>query len=251
MTAPHPADRLSTGVGYAWRGFGLIRQPRIRRFVIIPLLVNIVLFSAGIICLVLGLDAMLDRILPNWLAWLRYLLWPLFTLASLVVVFYVFTIVANLIASPFNALLAAAVERHLTGQTADAPFSWRASGREVVRTVGAELRKLAYFLLWALPCLALFILPGINLIAAPAWFLFGAWMMAVEYVDCPLGNHGQPFPAVKQQLRQRRKLALGFGSAVMAMTMIPILNFIAMPVGVAGATALYVDEFAGQPARSS
>jgi CysZ protein len=69
-------------------------------------------------------------------------------------------------------------------------------------------------------------------------------MMAIEYVDCPLGNHGQPFPAVKDRLRERRKLALGFGSIIMGMTMIPIVNFIAMPVGVAAATALYVDELA-------
>jgi CysZ protein len=236
------ANRVRAGAGYAWRGLGLIRQPGIRLFVIIPLLVNIVLFSAGIFFLVMGLDTVMDRFLPNWLDWLRYLLWPLLTLVSLVIVFYGFTILANLVASPFNGLLAAAVERHLTGRTDDVPFSWGALRREIVRTVGAECRKLIYFVLWALPCLLLFLVPGVNLIAAPAWFLFGAWMMAIEYIDCPLGNHGRPFPAVKALLRERRKLALGFGGAIMAMTMVPIVNFIAMPVGVAAATALYVDE---------
>jgi CysZ protein len=213
-------------------------------FVIIPLLINIVLFSAGIVCFAIGIDYVLDNLLPSWLSWLRYLLWPLFAMASLIIVFYGFSILANLVASPFNGLLSAAVERHLTGHTNDTPFTWAAVGREVLRTVGAELRKLAYFTLWALPCLILFIIPGINLIAVPLWFVFGAWMMAIEYVDCPLGNHARPFPAVKQVLRERRKLALGFGSIVMALTMIPIVNFFAMPVGVAAATALYIDELA-------
>jgi len=245
VTAPaQNTNRLSVGAGYAWRGFALIREPEIRLFVVVPLLVNIVLFSLGIICIAMGLDYVMDRFLPAWLDWLRFLLWPLFTLASLVIVFYGFTILANLVASPFNGLLAGAVERHLTGRSDDVPFTWAAVRREIVRTVGAEIRKLAYFLLWAIPCLILFVIPGVNLIAAPLWFLFGAWMMAIEYVDCPLGNHGLPFPAVKGLLRERRKLALGFGSIIMGMTMIPIVNFIAMPVGVAAATALYVDELA-------
>jgi CysZ protein len=245
MTASaNQANRFTTGARYIWRGFKLIHEPKIRLFVIVPLLINIVLFSLGIICFAIGVDYVLDKLLPDWLYWLRFLLWPIFALASLVIVFYGFSILANLAASPFNGLLAAAVERHLTGQTDEVPFSWAALGRDVLRTIGAELRKLAYFLLWAFPCLLLFIIPGVNLIAAPLWFLFGAWMMAVEYVDCPLGNHGRPFPAVKQLLSQRRNLALGFGSTVMAMTMIPIVNFFAMPVGVAAATALYLDELA-------
>ena len=245
MTASaNQANRFTTGARYIWRGFKLIREPKIRLFVIVPLLINIVLFSLGIICFAIGVDYVFDKLLPDWLYWLRFLLWPIFALASLVIVFYGFSILANLAASPFNGLLAAAVERHLTGQTDEVPFSWATLGRDVLRTIGAELRKLAYFLLCAFPCLLLFIIPGVNLIAAPLWFLFGAWMMAVEYVDCPLGNHGRPFPAVKQLLSQRRNLALGFGSTVMAMTMIPIVNFFAMPVGVAAATALYLDELA-------
>jgi CysZ protein len=38
--------------------------------------------------------------------------------------------------------------------------------------------------------------------------------------------------------------ALGFGATVMVFTTIPVLNLVAMPVAVAGATALYVNELA-------
>ncbi|TDJ65269.1 MAG: hypothetical protein E2O36_00405, partial [Proteobacteria bacterium] len=97
VTATTPVtNRLRTGAGYAWRGLALIRQPTIRVYVIVPLLINIVLFSAGIFCLAWGLDGVMDRFLPDWLNWLRFLLWPLFVLVSLVIVFYAFTILANL-----------------------------------------------------------------------------------------------------------------------------------------------------------
>jgi CysZ protein len=238
------SNRLRHGAHYVWRGFRLIAQPKIRLFVIIPLLINIILFSVGIACLVWGLDAAMDRFLPDWLEWLRYVLWPLFLAVSLVIVFYGFTILANLLASPFNGLLAAAVERHLTGSTHEVPFTLQSLARDIARSTGAELRKLGYFIVWSLPCLLLFIIPGINILAAPLWFMLGAWMLAIEYIDCPLGNHGQPFPAVKMKLRAQRRLALGFGGSLMTLTMIPLLNFLAMPVGVAAATALYLDEIA-------
>ncbi len=244
-----PSTRKSAGLrhgaGYVLRGLRLIREPSVRVYVIIPLLINIVLFSLGIVSIAWGLDLVMDRFLPDWLDWLRFLLWPLFLIAALVIVFYGFSILANLVASPFNGMLAAAVERHLTGKTEEIPFSFKTLWREALRTIGAELRKLAYFVLWALPCLLLFVIPGINVIAAPLWFAFGAWMLAIEYVDCPLGNHGQPYPAVKLKLQPQRRLALGFGSSLMALTMIPVINFIAMPVGVAAATALYLEELDG------
>ncbi|MGR9092184.1 MAG: sulfate transporter CysZ [Gammaproteobacteria bacterium] len=245
-SSPRKPGGLRRGAGYVLRGLRLIREPSVRGYVIIPLLINIVLFSAGIASIAWGLDLVMDRFLPDWLDWLRFLLWPLFLIASLVIVFYGFTILANLVASPFNGMLAAAVERHLTGNTEQIPLSFSMLWREILRTVGAALRKLGYFVLWALPCLLLFIIPGVNVIAAPVWFALGAWMLAIEYVDCPLGNHGQPFPVVKTKLRPQRRLALGFGGTVMALTMIPIVNFIAMPVGVAAATALYLDELSGE-----
>ena len=237
-------DSYFAGIGYFWLGLALIRRPHIRTYVIVPLVINITLFTGGLFFFAWGINHILDNLLPEWLWWLRYLLWPFLAAASLIIVFYSFSIVANLIASPFNGLLSEAVEQHLTGETKQVPFSWNTLYSEVFRTIGGELRKLLYFALWALPCLVLFLIPGINIIAVPLWFLFGAWMMAIEYIDCPLGNHGLPFPAVKQQLHAQRKLAFGFGTAVMLMTMIPIVNFLVMPASVAAATALYLDRLA-------
>lgn len=243
MSPNQSNNRFSLGAKYVWRGMSLITKPRLRRFVVIPLLINIVVFGLGIFALTNVIEWALT-FLPSWLQWLRWLLYPLFVFASLAVVFYTFSVVANLLASPFNGLLSGAVERYLLDQPkSEQAIVLREIFRELARTLLAEFRKLVYFILWAIPCLILFIIPGVNVLAPIVWFGFGAWMLAIEYVDCPLGNHGQPYPEVKAHLQQRRRLALGFGMATMLLTLIPILNFIAMPVGVAGATALYIDHF--------
>jgi CysZ protein len=51
------------------------------------------------------------------------------------------------------------------------------------------------------------------------------------------------FPDIRRELLQRRALSLGFGTGILFLTMIPVVNFVAMPVGVAGATRLYVERF--------
>ena len=85
----------------------------------------------------------------------------------------------------------------------------------------------------------------INLAAPVLWFLYTAWILVLEYSDYPMGNHGLKFREMRARLRKRRVLGLGFGAATAGLTMIPVLNFIAMPSAVAGATAMWVGELSG------
>ena len=119
--------------------------------------------------------------------------------------------------------------------------------RELVPTLIDEVRKLLYSVLWALPFLVLFLIPGVNLAAPVLWFLYMAGMLALQYVDYPMGNHGFRFSAMRSGLRRRRLLGLTFGAATAGMTLVPILNFIVMPSAVAGATALWVRELRAEP----
>ena len=57
-----------------------------------------------------------------------------------------------------------------------------------------------------------------------------------------MANHLLHFSEQRRRLRQRRLLSLGFGGSSLLMTMIPLLNFLAMPASVAGATAMWVAE---------
>ena len=151
-----------------------------------------------------------------------------------------FTLLANLVGAPFNSYLAAAVEKHLTGQPI--PDSGKSIGQDIVEGVLGELKKILYYLMWAIPLFIISFIPGINLLSPLLWALFGAWMLSLEYTDYPLGNHGLTFPTIRQKIREQRMLSLGYGGAVMLATLIPLFNFLVMPVAVAGATALRVEQ---------
>ena len=235
-----------TGAAGLLRGAKLIATPGLRRFVIIPVSINILVFALSIWVLVQQFSPMVEKwigYLPSWLGWLEWLFWLFFALAAILVVFYTFAIVANLIAAPFNGLLAEAVEKHLTGQPLPSGGSLMTALKEAPSAIIDELRKIGYFLLRAVPLLILFWIPLLNLAAPVLWGLFSAWMMAVEYCDYPMGNHGIRFGEQRRRLRQRSMLSFGFGGATLLATMIPLLNFLVMPAAVAGATALWVEQF--------
>ena len=229
------------GVKDVFGSIGIIFSKGIRGYVIVPLIINIGLFSTAIVMLSDQMQVWLEKLLPSWLSWLEWLILPLFVLTLLVAVFYTFTIVANLIAAPFNSLLSSSIEAKLTGSK-PVDMSAEKLVKLVLRTMGSEISKLLYFLLWLIPVLLITVIPVINVVAPFAWFLYAAWSFAIEYTDYPLGNRGKLFREIKQYNKQHRMRTLGLGSGVFVMTSIPVLNFIAMPVAVAAATRLVVDK---------
>jgi CysZ protein len=238
------------GFGYLIKGLGLITQPGLRLFVIVPLLINITIFSLFVWFSVQQFSGWINGIiewLPDWLSFIasavEWLLWPLLVFTLGIVVTYTFSILANLIASPFNALLAEKVEERLTGQPV---YGYETLGKALLgipKGIARELLKILYYLPRLLVVLIL------SLIIAPAapllWFLLGAWMLAIQYGDYPMDNHLIGFKQVITNLKAQRMTSLGFGSGVMLGTMIPIVNFIIMPVAVCGATVYWVEQMQG------
>lgn len=232
------------GATYLVRGLRVLGQPGIRRYVVAPLLINTGLFALGIYIAVTTIAGFIDGLLPDWLAWLEWLLWPLLGLVFLVIVFFTFSVLANIVAAPFNSFLAAAIERQQTGRQPQTDISVR---EEVVRTLSSEMSKLGYTMVRAVPLLLLMLIPGVNIIVTPVWLLFSAWMQSLQHVDYPMGNHAIVFADQRQLHAQRRWLSLGFGGAVTAATLIPVVNFIVMPAAVAGATLMWVERLQALP----
>lgn len=239
---------LTTGAGYVLTGLRWLPKAGLRGFVAIPLLINTLLFGGGIwlgVHQMERLDQALQRWLPHWLAWLHWLLWPLFVLTVLVVVFYAFSLVANLIAAPFNGLLAERVEKMIAPTGSAPPPLVDSSWRDLLFSPLAELRKLLYFVGWAIPLLALSFVPALNVAAPILWAISTSWMLALEYADYPLGNRGLTLREQRRLLRRRWPLTLGFGGMTLLLTLVPGLNFLAMPAAVIGATLMWNRELSG------
>jgi len=239
-----PAPALS-GPQYLGEGLKLILRPGLRLFVLLPLTLNLLLFIALIGFAMREFSGWVDAFmpsLPDWASFLEYLIWPLFVALVVLLVFFSFTMIANIIAAPFNGFLAEKVEVVVRGQDDFPPFSWAELVAMVPRTVGRELRKLGYFLPRAAGLLILSFIPVVNLVSTPLWFVFGIWMMAVQYIDYPADNHKLGWNEMLAWLREKRWQSLGFGGSVYLALLIPFVNIVMMPAAVAGATLFWVRE---------
>ncbi|QSL91242.1 sulfate transporter CysZ [Ectopseudomonas toyotomiensis] len=240
-----PAAPVLSGPQYLREGLRLVLSPGLRLFVLLPLAINLILFVSMISFAVQQFSGWVDTFmpsLPNWLSFLQYILWPLFVVLVLLMVFFTFTLLANIIAAPFNGFLAEKVEVVARGEDHFPPFSWAELAAMVPRTMGREMRKLAYFLPRAIGLLILSFIPVLNLVAAPLWLLFGVWMMAVQYIDYPADNNKMSWQDMLAWLREKRWQSLSFGGITYAALLVPGLNILMMPAAVAGATLFWVHE---------
>ncbi|KAA1188364.1 sulfate transporter CysZ [Pseudohalioglobus sediminis] len=233
------------GIGYLVEGAKLLTHPSLRLFVLIPLTVNIIIFGSLI---TLGLSYLSDLMdnwlgsIPDWLGFIEWILWPLIGLTLSLMTGYLFTAVALIIASPFNGLLAEKAEELVTGREVPALEGLGAALLMVPRGIFRELAKLLYYLPMAAFVLLVTFIPVLNTVAPLLWFLLGAWMMSIQFVDYPMDNHQLSFADVKEAVRSRRLSSMGFGGAVALCTGIPLVNFFVVPAAVVGATLLWSKE---------
>ncbi|MDD1609206.1 MAG: sulfate transporter CysZ [Methylococcaceae bacterium] len=233
------ANNPLIATGFLFKGLKLLTNPKLRAFILIPILINIVLYSVALALGYYYVDELITRAIPDWLHWLNWILWPLFFIGFFVISFFSFTVLANLIASPFYGLLAARTQSLISGdaQIVEQPIS---------QVLIAESKRVLYIITRMLPLLILFLIPVINVIASFVLAVFGAWCLAMEYLAYPLENEGLLFVEQKQLLKSVRLGALSFGGVTMLGLTLPVLNIIIGPAAVIGAT-LYLYEMREKP----
>ena len=238
---------FSRGFSYPFRaGHFLIRHPRLYLYVLIPFLINLIVFSLAVW---LGLDffnSTVESMIPVGDAWywsiLYYFLWLVAVLATALMVFFLFAIVGNLIASPFNDILSEKTELILTGQSRDEPFVLRVFLRESLHTLLDELLKISAFIAGMLVLLLLLLLPAIG----PIFYsilsvLWTALFLVVEYTGYVFTRHQLLFKDQRQFIRQRKLASVGFGTGSLCLLAIPFLQFFTIPLGVIGAVHFWYD----------
>jgi len=213
MSSSPRRGTLLLGAACVFRGAALVVRPGVRHFAWIPLLINVLVFAGLIWLSGEAFDALLERWLSGaeglWWSALRWLAWAFFSVTMLLVSFFTFTLAANLIGSPFNEALSAAVAGELGQRPEDAEQSWRAILASFPAAIGQEITKWGYFARWMIPALLLFIIPGVQLLAPFVWAALAAWFVALEYLEFPASNRGVDFKALRNRADSRRSVGMG------------------------------------------
>ena len=231
--------KLGVGLSCFVRGARLARSRALRRFVWTPMVVSFVVIG---VLLALG-HAAIEEVrewlvarLPDWLDWLGNVLAPVFHVLAVVVAGWMFSFLAVLLASPFLGVLSARAEREAFGT---GPVCEESVGLAIRRAFAREARKLAYHLPRLVAVFVLTLIPVANVAAPFLWFAFGAWMLAVQFVDYAAENRGLEFRDTVALLRANRAAAFGLGAPAALLLAVPFAALVVIPAAVCGAAVLW------------
>lgn len=227
-----------------WNAFRFVgKNPSLYKYIAIPFIINVVVFCGSVYW---GFDLFGDLVgqyLTPYDTWYWQIVAAavklLAALITLVVVFFTFTVVGNLIAAPFNDLLSEKTEGILTGRLNDEPFSLRQIGLDLWRVMKDEVRKMSIFIILMVMILGLNLLPGIgSVLYAVCSVVLTVFFLIVEYTGYTFSRKHLGFKEQRQFISTHKMSTLGFGLAVMCMLFIPFVQFLTIPLAVVAATQI-------------
>lgn len=245
-----PGD-LIAGAIYPVRALAVInRTPSLWRYVIIPVLVNIVvgaLLYAGL--LVAGLQA-IDVFMASLPAWasaldivLRVLLRVVLVIGLLVTLGYLLVRFGVVLGSPWYSQLSERLERICTGQPPPtAPASALGFARDIWRALLFEGKKLLLLIGIGLPLLLLNLVPLIGpLLAIAGGTALGATIACLDFFDPPLERRRLRFRAKLRLIRHSLLASAGFGLVCFGLVSIPLVNLLSIPLCITAGTLFFCD----------
>lgn len=239
---------FSRGFFAPFRSLRLLHgSPRLILYILIPFVINVAVFTGAVW---FGLDFFASTVagyIPQGDAWywaiLSWLLWVVAVLLTAVLVFFSFTVVGNLLASPFNELLSERTEEVLTSRVTDRPFSLKHFATDSMKTVLMEGKKLLVFVAAMVLILPLNLIPGFgNALYTLLAVSLTLYFLCFEYLSFIMVRKQQFFRAQQRYILTRKFLMLGFGCGVMALLAIPFMQLLCIPLAVIGATRLWCEE---------
>lgn len=229
------------------RALGLLaRAPQLWRYVLVPILVNLLvgatLYAALLLAGFRAIDGALAA-LPAWAAVFAAVLRALLVLLLLIATGFVLVRFGVVLGSPWYARLSDQLERLRLGGLPEPAAGLAAGLRDLARALGFELKKLLLVLVVALGLLLLNALPVAGqLLATAGSIALGATIACLDFLDYPLERRRLSFRAKLAVIRRHLPATAGFGLAALALVSIPLLNLLAIPVCVAAGTLLFCDE---------
>ena len=223
----------------------IARNARLRKLAMRPFAISLVVVVIGLPVALWFSGDVFRMLIPAAAAWsgvVETLVRILFTIAFAAAGLFVLLLVSRIIGAPFNAKLSDGVEEIYTGSEIRSESSLKAIAVESAGSVVTAIGRLLLFLLCYPPILATQLIPVAGIIIFPLLSaLYGAFALSFDFTEPAYERH---LPGFRNRIRfMRRHLPafLGFGLASVAMMLVPFVNFLLIPVGVAAGTILYID----------
>jgi len=224
------------GMGVFFRGAKyILERPRLWLLVLIPLVINIILFSALLFWGYSAFSGMIKSQISQWEdpAWylkgLAIMARIFFWLLSLIAVYLIFTPSALIIASPFSDLLAESAEKECGFVVREEKPFLRKILWEAMFAIRAEIKRMAFFLSVFIILFPANFIPIIGsvvyVIMSFIWSCFG---FAFEFTGFATDRRHIRLKEKLKFLKRHLSFFMGFGFLTTILFMVPFLNVFAV-----------------------
>jgi CysZ protein len=234
---------LVDGAVYPLRALGLLGRTRgLWGYVLLPLALNLLVGAtvyAGMLFAGLGLIDGLVAGLPDWAAPLGVLLRALLVVGLLVGTGFVLVRFGVVLGAPWYGRLSERIELMRLGRV---PPSGGGVLRDLGRALAYEAKKLLLVVAVGVPLLLLNLIPVVGQgLAAVGGLALAATVACLDFFDSPLERRGLGFRAKLGYAGRGLPASAGFGLACVALTSLPFLNLLFVPLCVAAGTLFCCD----------
>ena len=246
---------LIAGIAYPFRALRLIAgTPRMWRFVLVPILVNVLVGATLYAGLLLGGFRAIDgavAALPAWAAAFGALLRVLLVVLLLIGTGFVLVRFGVVLGAPWYARMSEQIEQMQRGTLPEAGSGLAMALRDLGRALGFELKKLLLVLAVGALLLLLNLIPVVGQVLATAGsIVLGATIACLDFLDYPLERRQLGFRQKLGAIRRHLPATGGFGLVALGLVSIPLLNLLAIPICVAAGTLLFCERMASDPRRA-
>lgn len=239
--------KFFSGAAYPFRALALLRRhPALVKYIAFPILLNILIgatiYAGSLLAGFRAIEQLLTT-LPEWAAFIGWLLRGLLFILLLIVTGYLLVRFGVVLGSPFYGRLSERLEELRNGVVFDAPPPTVGNvARDIGRALLFELKKLALALAIGLPIVALNLIPAAgSVLATIAGITLGATISCLDFFDPPLERRRRRFRAKLGFVRRNLPASAGFGLICLGMVSIPFVNLFAVPLCVTAGTLFYCD----------
>jgi len=241
---PPPARSISAafgeGLSAPWLGFRyMARHPGLWRYGVIPVLLNLLITTLLLVLLVVVAVLFFSKLHPwfddGWLWRLAEILFGLLLLAAVLgLALVAYLVLQGILCGHFYGKLARQVELQLgvrPEEIKEVPFSYQ---------VADTLRDVGFLAVVNAACIAVQIVPGIgSILGVSAGYYFNCFTFGLDFFDHPLALRGVRRREKRAFAKRHRAHTLGLGTAVLALTLLPVINAVLLTTAVTGAVLLH------------
>lgn len=256
------------GLYFPLLGATFLRQHRsLWKWALLPALINIIILAIACTIMISAYPMLYElatTLIPTdqserWYAWLwvgplwllPWLISALIFVATLAVLIFTFFLVGTVIAAPFLDILTQRVEDITTGKPAADQLTWRLVIQSFSVSIIAELKRLGFFVIVHTTLFILGLVAFLSPLTALMATFFTILFLPLQYAGYAMDHRLMTFQQRRKLLWQQRWLMLGFGTAAFLTLLIPLVNFVCLPILVIGGTLLMLETEHRPLARSS